>query len=138
MAKQMYNQLIQQYPDQRRNHHVENKLREMGEEVHKYVAQDSAAAEEPLELSVQSYPNPFNPETNIHFTLPDQGRIVLKIYDILGREVNTLVDEEKPSGRYTVLWDGQNHLGQVVALGTYFYQIRFRDKIITRKIMLMR
>jgi len=107
----------------------------MGQEP---LEKDVATTKEPGELSAHSYPNPFNPETAIHFTLPEQGRVVLKIYDILGREVKTLIDEERPSGRHTVLWDGKDRAGQSVASGTYFYQIRFKDKILTRKIMLVR
>lgn len=134
-AKDIFKMVISQYPDNPTALSAADELGDMGQEP---PAKGLATTKEPSELSAQSYPNPFNPTTSIHFTLPDQGRIVLKIYDILGREVNTLVDEERPSGQYIVLWDGQNHLGQVVALGTYFYQIRFRDKIITRKITLMR
>ena len=86
----------------------------------------------------QNYPNPFNPETTIQFTLPEQGRVTLKIFDVMGREVTTLLDEERSAGPYTALWDGKDTFGRSVASGLYFYQIRFKDKVLTKKFTLMR
>jgi len=74
------------------------------------------------ELS-QNYPNPFNPETQIKFALPMDSRVELKIYDILGREVTTLVNENLRAGFHIALWNGRNSLGQTVATGVYFYRL---------------
>jgi hypothetical protein len=67
----------------------------------------------------QNYPNPFNPVTKINYELPKDGRVKLVIYDILGREIKTLVNELKQAGRYTVEFNGNNF-----ASGVYFYRIQ--------------
>jgi hypothetical protein len=65
-----------------------------------------------------NYPNPFNATTQIHFYVPFTANVSLKVYDILGREVATLIDEERQSGEYSILWDGKD-----VATGVYFYRM---------------
>lgn len=66
----------------------------------------------------QNYPNPFNPSTTIEYTIPENSRLSLKVYDILGKEVATLVDKEQNSGTYIVIWDAKS-----VSSGIYFYRI---------------
>ncbi len=74
----------------------------------------------------QNYPNPFNPETNIRFTLPLNKRISLKIYNTLGQEVRTLIDnEEYAQGSHTLRWDGLDNFGKPVPSGTYIYKLIF-------------
>jgi hypothetical protein len=74
----------------------------------------------------QNYPNPFNPSTTIRFALPTQSVVSLKIYNILGQEVATLVNTEHPAGFFTVEWNGRNQYGSPVASGVYFYRIEAR------------
>jgi photosystem II stability/assembly factor-like uncharacterized protein len=81
----------------------------------------------------QNYPNPFNPTTVISYQLPVSSDVELKVYDILGNEVATLVDEYKPAGSYEVEWDA-SHLSS----GIYFYQLRTEKYIETKKMNLMR
>ncbi len=71
----------------------------------------------------QNYPNPFNPETKIVYALNSAAKISIEIYDILGRKVRTLVNEEKDTGAYTVSWNGKNGFGHNVASGVYFYKL---------------
>jgi hypothetical protein len=71
----------------------------------------------------QNYPNPFNPSTTVEYALPIDAIVTLKIYNILGQEIATLVDESKSTGYYTVLWNGRNQFGSQVATGIYFYRI---------------
>jgi predicted GH43/DUF377 family glycosyl hydrolase len=75
----------------------------------------------------QNYPNPFNPETRISYEISKSTRVVLKVMNLLGQNVRTLVDEEKPSGFYEVLWDGKDDHGQRVASGVYLYRVETRD-----------
>ena len=72
---------------------------------------------------LQNYPNPFNPETIIEYQLPQAGRVSLKIYDMLGREVRALVEAEMPAGYHRVKWDGTDGLGQKLQSGIYVYQL---------------
>ncbi|MFZ2323910.1 MAG: carboxypeptidase regulatory-like domain-containing protein [Ignavibacteriaceae bacterium] len=81
----------------------------------------------------QNYPNPFNPATNIQFSIPQQSFVTLKVYDILGREVETLVNEQKTAGKYEV-----NFNASYLSSGVYFYSIKAGDFIQTRKMVLMK
>jgi hypothetical protein len=81
----------------------------------------------------QNYPNPFNPSTNIEFRIADFGLVTLKVYDILGREIATLVNEEKNAGTYTVTFNASN-----LASGIYYYQIRAGNFVQTKKMILLK
>ena len=81
----------------------------------------------------QNYPNPFNPATTITYQLPKSGSVTLKIYDMLGKEVMTLVNEQKEMGRYTVQFDASS-----LASGMYVYQLRANDFVSTKKMLLLK
>ena len=85
-----------------------------------------------------AYPNPFNPDTKIHYDLPNGGQVSLIVYDLLGREINKLVDQYQPAGRYNAIWKGDDVFGHPVSSGIYFYQIRSRSFIHTKKMVLSR
>ena len=93
----------------------------------------------------QNYPNPFNPTTTIGYRIPETGLVTLKVYDILGREVATLVNEEKPAGTYEIEFN--SHSGEVRNLpsgrqgltsGVYFYQLKSDSFVETRKMILIK
>jgi glycosidase len=86
----------------------------------------------------QNYPNPFNPTTNIEFRIADREFVSLKVYDILGREIKTLVKEELSNGIYQVDWNGDNNLGENVSSGIYFYRIEAGEYINSRKMILIK
>lgn len=89
----------------------------------------------------QNYPNPFNPTTDISYQIPDgrsPNHSTLKIYNILGQEVRTLVDEFQEPGNYTVTWDGKDENGVDVASGFYFYRILVGDFTATKSMVLMK
>jgi len=81
----------------------------------------------------QNYPNPFNPSTKISWKSPVSGHQLLKVYDVLGNEVATLVDEEKPAGSYEIEFDASK-----LSSGTYFYQLRAGSLLETRKMVLLK
>ena len=81
----------------------------------------------------QNYPNPFNPSTIIKYQLPKDGFVTLKVYDILGREVKTLVNEYQSKGRYDVIFNAEN-----LASGIYIYQLRSGSFIANKKLLLMK
>jgi hypothetical protein len=88
----------------------------------------------PLEFSLlQNYPNPFNPITKISWQSPVSSRQTLKVYDILGNEVATLVDEEKPAGKYEVEFDAS-----ALPSGVYFYQINAGEFVNTKNMILLK
>jgi len=90
----------------------------------------------------QNYPNPFNPETVIRFDLPASDkafvRVQLAIYDVAGRLVRLLVDQDKPAGSYEVRWDGRDQAGKVVPSSAYFYRLVAGDFTATRKMAVIR
>jgi hypothetical protein len=75
----------------------------------------------------QNYPNPFNPSTTMQYELSANARVRLKVYDILGREVKTLVDDTRPAGSYSVTWDGTNASGLPIASGIYFCRVEMNS-----------
>lgn len=85
----------------------------------------------------QNYPNPFNPATKIRYEVSNPTRVVLKIMNLLGQEVRTLVNEEKLAGFYEVQWDGKDRNGQRVASGVYLYRLEAQALVQTRKMVLL-
>jgi photosystem II stability/assembly factor-like uncharacterized protein len=85
----------------------------------------------------QNYPNPFNPSTKISWQSPVGSRQTIKIYDVLGREVATLVNEEKPAGNYEITFNPVSGTRQL-ASGIYFYQLKAGDHVSTKKMLLLK
>jgi hypothetical protein len=81
----------------------------------------------------QNYPNPFNPSTKINYSVSQTSQVQIKVFDVLGTEIETLVNEEKPSGTYEVTWYAEN-----LPSGVYFYQIRTGSFVETKKMVLMK
>ncbi|MEJ2616455.1 MAG: T9SS type A sorting domain-containing protein [Ignavibacteriaceae bacterium] len=81
----------------------------------------------------QNYPNPFNPTTKIKYSIPTQSKVMIKVYDILGNELETLVNKENPAGIYELNWNAAN-----LPSGVYFYQLRTGGFIETKKMVLLR
>ncbi|HPG40718.1 MAG TPA: S8 family serine peptidase [bacterium] len=93
----------------------------------------------PKEYSLaQNYPNPFNPVTTIHYELPEDGKVSLEIYSILGERIATLVNREHRAGRYEVLWNGRNDSGAQVSSGVYFYKLKTRSFTDVKKMILIK
>lgn len=82
---------------------------------------------------INNYPNPFNPITTITYQLPKSGNVTLKIFDILGNEVKTLINEQKEMGKYSVQFDASSF-----ASGMYIYQLRVNDYTSTKKMLLLK
>ncbi len=88
----------------------------------------------PTEFNLlQNYPNPFNPATKINYTIPQQGFVLLKIYDVLGNEVTTLVDEYREVGSYEITFDAS-----MLSSGIYFYKLQAGDFVQTKKMILVK
>lgn len=91
----------------------------------------------PLPLSLrQNYPNPFNPHTQISFYLPEGAAATLKIYNLKGQLIKTLIDKKLAPGEHSFTWDGQNSEGEQVSTGIYLYRLQTPQHNITRKMVL--
>jgi hypothetical protein len=86
----------------------------------------------------QNYPNPFNPLTHIVFSVSEPGRVTIRVYDISGRPVRTLVDAWRGTGDHEVSWDGRDNDGREVASGVYFYRLEVPGRPESRKMVLLR
>ena len=86
----------------------------------------------------QNHPNPFNPRTRISFSLAKPGPAMLQVFDVSGRLVKTLLQEELPAGDQSVSWDGTSAGGQPVATGVYFYRLETDEKVMSRRMMLLK
>ena len=86
----------------------------------------------------QNYPNPFNPVTTLRYELPENAMINITIYDMLGREVKTLINQTQDAGYRSVIWDATNDYGKPVSAGIYLYQIQAGEYIQTKKMVLLK
>ncbi|MFW9930794.1 MAG: T9SS type A sorting domain-containing protein [Candidatus Thorarchaeota archaeon] len=81
----------------------------------------------------QNYPNPFNPTTQITYSIPVESHVILKVYNVLGNEITTLVDEEKPAGEYSIKFNASD-----LSSGVYIYRLQTDYSIITKKMTLLK
>ena len=95
----------------------------------------------PISLNLgQNYPNPFNPSTTINYQIPKDGFVSLKVFDIVGNEVKTLVNEYRSAGNYSVNFDASNLSAgrQGLSSGIYFYQIKTNNYFAVKKMLLLK
>jgi hypothetical protein len=86
----------------------------------------------------QNYPNPFNPTTNISFSVPQQEKVKVEVYDVLGRLIGTLVNAELPAGTYTTTWNGKDANGASVATGMYIYRMQAGTFSTVKKMLMVK
>ena len=86
----------------------------------------------------QNYPNPFNPVTTLRYDLPENGIVTIIIYDMLGRQVKTLINQTQDAGFKSVVWNATNDYGKPVSAGIYLYQIQAGEYISTKKMVLLK
>ena len=93
----------------------------------------------PTEFALhQNYPNPFNPITTLRYELPENGLVNITIYDMVGRQVKTLVNQRQDAGYRSVVWDATNDNGKPVSAGIYLYQIQAGGNMQTKKMVLLK
>ena len=98
------------------------------------LANNHGGGEIPLTYDLsQNYPNPFNPGTKIDYEIPEAGRVTIRIYNILGKLVKTLIDEDKQPGKYTLKFNPNG-----LASGVYFYQLTVNSYTSTKKLVLLK
>lgn len=86
----------------------------------------------------QNYPNPFNPTTTIRYSIPNDGVVTLKVYNINGQEVATLVNEQKKAGKYEIVFDAKSALGSSLASGVYLYRVKAGNFSETKKMIVLK
>ncbi|MEW6701134.1 MAG: T9SS type A sorting domain-containing protein [Bacteroidota bacterium] len=112
--------------------------------IRAYISLNPTGVKEVVELMpssfslAQNYPNPFNPSTNISYRLQGTSYTTLRVYDMLGREVATLVNEEQPAGTYQIVWNGTDNFGNKVTSGVYIYRLQAGSFSQTKKLVLMK
>ncbi len=92
----------------------------------------SSSKDEHLSSEIEAYPNPFNSNINISYSLPQPGHVTIEIFDVLGRKVDVLKDEFSAAGVQYASWDGKNSGGEKVSSGLYFCKLRLdsREQIV--------
>ena len=86
----------------------------------------------------QNYPNPFNPVTTLRYDLPENSLVNVTVYDMLGRQVKTLINQTQDAGYRSIVWDATNDYGKPVSAGIYLYQIQAGEYISTKKMILLK
>jgi hypothetical protein len=92
----------------------------------------------PLKMNLTNYPNPFNPETTIHFELPASQEVELAIYNIKGQIVRTLLNDHLTAGSHHIVWNGRDDRGNSLSSGIYFYSLKSAQKTKTNKMLLLK
>jgi len=98
---------------------------------------DEASIPDEFSLS-QNYPNPFNPSTTFRYGLREPGQVSLKVYNMLGQLVRTIVDEQQIEGYHEVVWDGRNEVGETVSSGIYIYRMTSGSFVETKRMLLIK
>jgi len=129
-AMAAFAQIVDKYPNNNLYYFAKTEL----ESENAFIAKktDTINNEEVSEYATAVYPNPFNPSTKITYSIPERGNVILKVYDILGREIVQLVNEVKESGNYQVNFDGSN-----LNSGVYFYTIESGKYKASKKLLLV-
>jgi len=86
----------------------------------------------------QNYPNPFNPVTTLRYDIPEKSHVNITIYDMLGRQVKTLINQTQDAGFKSVVWNATNNYGIPVSAGIYLYQIQAGEYMHTKKMVLLK
>jgi flagellar hook assembly protein FlgD len=93
----------------------------------------------PTEIDLsQNYPNPFNPATNIKYNLSSAAQVKLTVYDILGKEITTLINGREIAGEHVVVWNGRDNDNNEVSSGLYFYELTTGEQTESKKMMLVK
>jgi tetratricopeptide (TPR) repeat protein len=134
----IFHQIIKEFPEE------EKEILEIIREMHNGSNNSDGELNKPTTESIvpeyftTAYPNPFNASTTIAYNVPNSGHVKIHVYDILGREVKTLVDDVIEQGQNTITWNGSNDLNMAVATGVYFYRVQLEDHVLTNKILMLR
>ena len=109
------------------------------EDIAQHVSEESETLALPVDFSLaQNFPNPFNPTTTIEYNVPKQSLVKIEIYNMLGQRIRTLIDQNRPAGNYSIMWNAKDDSGANVASGMYFYRMNAGDFSALRKLVLLK
>lgn len=128
-----YLSILNSYPDNALASFAKHQLDGLGVVFDENKHKTTPAAEIEITFTSSNYPNPFNPTTTISYNTPEDGKVVVKVFDVLGRELATLVNGVTTAGKHSVLWDGNNF-----ASGIYFYSVTFKNQTLYKKMLLVK
>jgi len=89
-------------------------------------------------VHTKQYPDPFNPETAIEYSIPESGNVTIDVYNIRGQKVKSLVSSEQSAGLHKVIWNGTDERGKRAASGMYFYELKYQGQSIREKMLMMK
>lgn len=135
-AEALFVTIIQDHLGNKMVSYAKNELETMDYKLEKELPGEQDLST--YESSFDVYPNPFNPEITIRFVLPEAGHLSIKVYNILGEEITTLVNEYKTSGAHAIQWNGRDRSGNSVANGVYLVRLRVGEFSAQRKVILVR
>ena len=130
-AAACFSTIVNNYPGTGAALFARNELQSMNNQANESTGSTGLAVSQGITMT--NYPNPFNPTTTIAYQIPTDGHVAIKVFDILGRDVATLVDEFKPAGSYTVQFDASR-----LASGIYFYSIHAGEYTAVKKMLLLK
>ncbi len=87
---------------------------------------------------LQNYPNPFNPSTTIQYEIPKDGEVEIGIYDLTGRLIKTIVNQNQQAGAHSAVWNGQTESDSKVASGIYMYTVKYGNTLSSKKMLLIK
>ncbi len=103
-----------------------------------YVSSDKNELIPVIKTTAYNYPNPFNPETTISYTLPASGRVKIEIFNVKGQKINKLYDSFTEHGTHSIVWNGRDEQGNILASGVYFCRIESEGSRLLRKMIMLR
>jgi tetratricopeptide (TPR) repeat protein len=132
-ALEMFESISSLYPSSPLTSFAKTETGSISSSSLKGIATEKNSASKSVDFELFNYPNPFNPTTVIRFSLPTEGHVSLKVYDMLGRDISTLVNQNRTAGNHQVSFDASN-----LPSGMYLYKLEAAGKSIVRKMMLVR
>jgi len=131
-AEEVFREIVLDYPDHPTAHSSKDELQDSSD---RNLAKKNKEESQELQYLGYNYPNPFNPSTNIRFTLPEAKKVKIDIYSITGQKIKTLVNNTMNAGYHKITWDATDNNGAKVSSGVYIYQLKCGNEVFTKKMI---
>lgn len=131
-AEEVFSEIVSNYPDHPTARSCRDELQDSSD---RDLAKKNKEESQELQYLGYNYPNPFNPTTNIRFTLPETKKVKIDIYSITGQKIKTLVNNTMKAGYHKITWDATDENGIKVSSGVYIYQLKCGNEVFTKKMI---